>query len=42
MAAKGSLVAGELLRALALRMKQKQVSPLTTLHIAHSLSLVWQ
>jgi hypothetical protein len=34
MAAKGSLVAGELLRALALRMKQKQVSPLTTLHIA--------
>jgi hypothetical protein len=34
MAAKGSLVAGELLRALALRMKQKHVSPLTTLHIA--------
>jgi hypothetical protein len=34
LAAKGSLVAGELLRALALRMKQKQVSPLTTLHIA--------
>jgi hypothetical protein len=34
LAAKGSLVAGELLRALALRMKAKQVSPLTTLHIA--------
>jgi hypothetical protein len=34
MAAKGSLVAGELLRALALRMKQKHVSPLTMLHIA--------
>jgi hypothetical protein len=34
LAAKGSLVAGELLRALALRMKQRQVSPLTTLHIA--------
>jgi hypothetical protein len=34
MAAKGSLVAGELLRALALRMKMTRVSPLTTLHIA--------
>jgi hypothetical protein len=34
LAAKGSLVAGELLRALALRMKAKQVSPFTTLHIA--------
>ena len=34
MAAKGSLVADQLLRALALRMKLKKVSPLTTLHIA--------
>jgi hypothetical protein len=34
LAAKGSLVAGELLRVLALRMKAKQVLPLTTLHIA--------
>jgi hypothetical protein len=34
MAAKGSLVAGELLRALTLRMKTKQASPLTMLHIA--------
>jgi hypothetical protein len=34
MAAKGSLVAGELLllRALTLRLKTKQASPLTTLH----------
>jgi hypothetical protein len=34
MAARGSLVAGELLRALTLRMKTKHASPLTTLHIA--------
>lgn len=34
MAARGSLVAGQLLRALALRMKTKHVSPLTPLHIA--------
>ena len=33
MASKGSLVADQLLRALTLRMKLKQVSPLTTLHI---------
>ena len=33
MAARGSLVAGQLLRALALRMKVKEVSPLSTLHI---------
>jgi hypothetical protein len=33
MAAKGSLVADQLLRALSLRMKLRQVSPLTTLHI---------
>jgi hypothetical protein len=33
MAAKGSLVADQLLRALALRMKLRKVSPLTTLHI---------
>ncbi len=33
MAAKGSLVADQLLRALALRMKLQKVSPLTTLHI---------
>jgi hypothetical protein len=33
MAAKGSLVAGQLLRALALRMKVQGVSPLTPLHI---------
>ena len=34
MAAKGSRVAGQLLRALALRMKQRHVFPLTPLHIA--------
>ena len=34
LAARGSLVAGQLLRALALRMKAKHVSPLTPLHIA--------
>jgi hypothetical protein len=34
MAAKGSLVADQLLRALSLRMKLRKVSPLTTLHIA--------
>ena len=34
MAAKGSLVTGQLLRALALRLKQRHVSPLTPLHIA--------
>jgi hypothetical protein len=34
MAAKGSMVAGQLLRALALRLKQRHVSPLTPLHIA--------
>ena len=34
MAAKGSLVAGQLLRALALRMRQQHVCPLTPLHIA--------
>jgi hypothetical protein len=33
MAAKGSLVAGQLLRALALRLKKRKVSPLTPLHI---------
>jgi hypothetical protein len=33
MAARGSLVAEHLLRALALRLKQKRVSPLTPLHI---------
>jgi hypothetical protein len=33
MAARGSLVADQLLRALALRLKQKHVSPLTPLHI---------
>jgi hypothetical protein len=33
MAARGSLVAGQLLRALALRMKANHVSPLTPLHI---------
>jgi hypothetical protein len=33
MATKGSLVAGQLLRALALRMKVQEVSPLTPLHI---------
>jgi hypothetical protein len=36
MAAKGSKVADQLLRALALRMKQRHVSPLTPLHIAGS------
>jgi hypothetical protein len=34
MAANGSLVAGQLIRALALRLKQSKVSPLTPLHIA--------
>jgi hypothetical protein len=34
MAAKGSLVADQLLRALSLRMKLRKVLPLTTLHIA--------
>ena len=34
MDAKGSWVAGQMLRALALRMKQRHVSPLTPLHIA--------
>jgi len=33
MAAKGSLVAGQLIRALALRLKTTKVSPLTPLHI---------
>jgi hypothetical protein len=33
MAARGSLVADQLLRALALRMKEKHVSPLTPIHI---------
>jgi hypothetical protein len=33
LAAKGSLVAGQLLRALALRMKKNRVSPLTPMHI---------
>jgi hypothetical protein len=33
MAARGSLVADQLLRALALRLKQKHVSPLTPIHI---------
>jgi len=33
LAAKGSLVAGELLRALSLRLKLRRVSPLTPLHI---------
>jgi hypothetical protein len=33
MASRGSLVADQLLRALTLRMKLRQVSPLTTLHI---------
>jgi hypothetical protein len=36
LAAKGSLVAGQLLRALSLRLKMKQVSPLTTMHIEGS------
>jgi hypothetical protein len=34
MAAKGSKVADQLLRALALRLKQRHVSPLTPLHVA--------
>ena len=34
MAARGSMVADQLLRALALRLKQNHVSPLTPLHIA--------
>jgi hypothetical protein len=38
MAARGSRVAGELLRALALRMKVKKVSPLTPLHIEGKLN----
>jgi hypothetical protein len=33
LAAKGSLVAGQLLRALALRMKKNRVSPLTPMHV---------
>ena len=33
LAARGSLVAGQLLRALALRLKTSKVSPLTPLHI---------
>jgi hypothetical protein len=34
MAAKGSKVADQLLRALCLRMKQRNISPLTSLHIS--------
>jgi hypothetical protein len=52
MAAKGSKVADQLLRALCLRMKQRNISPLTSLLVAysgkkecndrHSVSFVWE
>ena len=47
MASKSSVVTGKLPRALTLRMKLKEVEPLTTLYkekyrLGHTLHVVWQ